>query len=108
MQLSSLDSSFTNDVVFHSLFYAAAVCSTLAEGKRSSSEVTAQMGMTIWSINRLLQGDMGIAGGMLGAVCHLAMGEVSSRALVPNEIRVLIWSAESRRYVGISKIGLSI
>lgn len=108
MQLSSLDSSFTDDVVFQSLFYAAAVCSTLAEGKRNSIEVTAQMGMTIWSINRLLQGDMGIADGMLGAVCHLAMGEVSSRALVPNEIRALIWSAESRRYVGISTIGLSI
>lgn len=108
MQLSSLDSSFTNDVVFRSLFYAAAVCSTLAEGKRNSSEVTAQMDMTIWSINQLLQEGMGTVDGMLGAVCHLAMGEVSSRALVPYEILPLIPSAESRRYVGILTIGLYI
>lgn len=108
LQLSSLDPSFTNDVVFQSLSYAAAVCSTLAEGKRDSSEVTTQMGMTIWSINRLLEGDSGIADGMLGAVCHLAMGEVSSRALVPYEIRPLISSAESRHYVGTSTIGLYI
>lgn len=108
LQLSSLDPSMTTDVVIQSLFYAAAVCSTLAEGKRDSSEVTTQMSMTIWWINRLLQGDVGIPDGMLGAVCHLAMGEVSTQALGPNEIRVLTWSAESRRYVGISTIGLYI
>ena len=80
MQLLSLDSSFTDYAVFQSLSYAAAVCSTLAEGKKNSREITAQMGMTICLVNRLLQEAVGIADGMLGAVCHLAMGEVSSRA----------------------------
>ena len=90
MQLSTLDSSFTDDVMFQSLFYAKAVCWTLAEGKRNSIRITAQMSKTIWLINRLLEGGMGLADGMLGAVCHLAMGEVSTVVLVRNETQPLM------------------
>ena len=85
MQLSALDSSITDDAMFQSLFYAKAVCSTLAEGNRNSIHITAQMSRTIWLINRLLDGGMCLADGMLGAVCNLAMGEVSTMVLVRNE-----------------------
>lgn len=86
MQLSSFDSSFVDNVVIQSLSYAAAVCLTLAKGKRSSSDITAQMNKTIRFINRLLEEERGVADGMLGAVIHLAMGEVSCFALVTNKI----------------------
>ena len=77
-QLWSLDPSFSNErVVYQSLIYAAAVCSTLAEGKRYSSEIAAQMGLTIGLINNLLDGGLWMADGILGAVYHLAVGEVS-------------------------------
>lgn len=85
-QYWSLDPSYDNEgVVYQSLIYAAAVCSTLAEGKRYSSEIAAQMGLTIGLINKLLDGGMWMADGMLGAVCHLAMGEVSKELLLRAE-----------------------
>lgn len=77
-QLWSLDPSFTNEgVIYQSLIYAAAVCSALAEGKKHSSEIAAQRGLTIGLINKLLDGGLWMADGILGAVCHLAVGEVS-------------------------------
>ena len=84
MQLLSFDSSFVDNVVIQSLSYAAAVCSTLAKGKRNSSDITAEMNKTIRFINRLLEEEKGVADGMLGAVIHLAMGEVSYFVLVTN------------------------
>ena len=85
MQLSSFDSSFVDNVVIQSLSYAAAVCSTLAKGKRNRSDITAQMNKTIRFINRRLEGERGVADGVLGAVIHQAMGEVSCFVLVTNE-----------------------
>ena len=108
MQLRTLDSSFTDDVVIQSLSYAAAVCTTLAEGKRYSSDIAAQMSLTIGMINSLLDGEMGLNDGMLGAVSHLAMGEVSGANHERNKTRPLIWNAGDRLYVGTSAIGLSI
>ena len=85
-QLWSLDPSFTNEgVVYQSLIYATAVCSTLAEGKRYSSEIAAQMGLTIGLINKLLDEGWWMADGMLAAVCHLAIGEVSKELLLRAE-----------------------
>ena len=90
MQLRTLDSSFTDDVIIQSLSYAAAVCTTLAEGKRYSSDIAAQMSLTIGMINSLLDGEMGLNDGMLGAVSHLAMGEVSGANHERNKTRPLI------------------
>ena len=90
MQLRTLDSSFTDDVVVQSLSYAAAVCTTLAEGKRYSRDIAAQMSLTIGMINSLLDGEMGLNDGMLGAVSHLAMGEVSGANPERNMTRPLI------------------
>lgn len=86
MQLWKLDPSFTDDAVYQSLMYAAAVCSTLADGRRNSDDVPLQMSMTIGLINKLLNVGM-VGDGMLGAVSHLAMGEVSGVGvfLVRNE-----------------------
>ena len=85
IQLSSFDSSFVDNVIIQSLSYAAAVCSTLAKGMRNSSDITAEMNKTIRFINRLLEEERGVADGMLGAVIHLAMGEVSCFVLVTND-----------------------
>ena len=85
IQLSSFDSSFVDNVIIQSLSYAAAVCSTLAKGKTNSSDITAEMNKTIRFINRLLEEEKGVADGMLGAVIHLAMGEVSCFVLVTND-----------------------
>ena len=85
IQLSSFDSSFVDNVIIQSLSYAAAVCSTLAKGKRNSSDITAEMNKTIRFINMLLEEEGGVADGMLGAVIHLAMGEVSCFVLVTND-----------------------
>ena len=85
IQLSSFDSSFVDNVIIQSLSYAAAVCSTLAKGKRNSSDITAEMNKTIRFINRLLEEEKGVADGMLGAVIHLAMGEVSPFVPVTND-----------------------
>ena len=91
LQLWSLDQSFANEgVVYQSLRYAAAVCSTLAEGKRYSSEIAAQMGLTIVLINKLLDGGLWMADGMLGAVCHLAIGEVSKVTSVTSRAYLLM------------------
>ena len=76
--LSVFDVSMTDDAVFQSIHYAATVCSTLAGGRRESSDIIVQMNLTIGLIYRLLQRGMGLADGMLVAVCHLALGEVSS------------------------------
>ena len=85
-QLWSLDPSFTYEgVVYQSLIYAAAVCSTLAEGKRYSSEIAAQLGLTIGLINKLLDEGWWMADGMLAAVCHLAIAEVSKELLLQAE-----------------------
>ena len=108
MQLWTLDSTFTDDVVIQSMSYTAAVCTTLAEGKRYSSDIAAQMSLTIGMINRLLEGGMGLADGMLGAVTHLAMGEVSGANFLRNKTRPLILEPENRCYVGTSAIGQSI
>ena len=90
-QLWSLDPSFANEgVVYQSLLYAAAVCSTLAEGKRYSSEIAAQMGLTIVLINKLLDGGLWMADGMLGAVCHLAIGEVSKVTSITSRTYLLM------------------
>ena len=90
-QLWSLDPSVTNEgVVYQSLIYAAAVCSTLAEGKRHSSEIAAQMGLTIGLINKLLDRGMWMADGMLAAVCHLAIGEVSKVTSVTSRTYLLM------------------
>ena len=89
MQLLSFDSSFVDNVVIQSLSYAAAVCSTLAKGKRNSSDITVQVNKTIRFVNRLLEGERGVADGMLGAVIHLAMGEVSCFVLVTNNALLL-------------------
>ena len=89
MQLSSFDSSFVDNVVIQSLSYAAAVCSTLAKGKRNSSDITVQVNKTIRFINRLLEEERGVADGMLGAVIHLAMGEVSCFVHVMNDALLL-------------------
>ena len=77
-QLLVLDISMTDDAVFQALLYSSAVCSTLAEGKRDSHDITVQMGLTIELVNRRLDGGMRVADGMLSAVSCLAMGEVSS------------------------------
>ena len=90
-QLWSLDPSFTNEgVVYQSLIYAAAVCSTLAEGKRYSSEIAAQMDLTIGLINKLLDGGLWMADAILGAVCHLAIGEVSKVTPVTSRTYLLM------------------
>ena len=90
-QLWSLDPSFANEgVVYQSLLYAAAVCSTLAEGKRHSSEIAVQMDLTIALINKRLDGGFWMADGMLGAVCHLAIGEVSEMTSVMNRADLLM------------------
>ena len=85
IQLSSFDSSFVDNVIIQSLSYAAAVCSTLAKGKRNSSDITAEMNKTIRFINSLLEEEKGVADGMLGAVIHLAMGEVSCFILITDD-----------------------
>ena len=91
-QLWSLDPSFTIDgLVYQSLIYATAVCSTLAEGKRCSSEISAQMGLTIRLINKLLDGGLGMVDGMLAAVCHLAVGEVSKATSITSRTYVLMY-----------------
>ena len=78
IQLSALDFSMTDEAVFQALLYAAALCSTLAEGRRDSSDVTVQMSRSMRLINQRLRDGMGTADGMLGAVSCLAMGEVST------------------------------
>lgn len=77
-QFLILDISTIDDVVFQAVLYCAAVCSTLAAGKRDSRDVTVQMSLAIVLINKRLAGGMRVADGMLGAVSCLAMGEVSS------------------------------
>ena len=90
-QLWSLDPSFANEgVVYQSLIYAAAVCSALAKGKRHSSEIAAQMGLTIALINKLLDAGFWMADGILGAVCHLAIGEVSEMTFITNRADLLM------------------
>ena len=90
-QLLSLDPSFiNNEVIFQSLMYAAAVCSTLQGEQGHSRDIIAQMNLTIWLINKLLDGGMWMADGVLGAVCHLAMGEVSKLITVPSRTLILI------------------
>lgn len=80
----------TDDAVFQSMFYAAAVCSTLAKGRRDSDDVAGQMSLTIGLINRRLGGGIGTADGMLLAVCHLATGEVCCDIVATNDAWPLI------------------
>lgn len=89
-QLQILDYTIADDAVWQSVLYAAAVTSTLAQGKSESVHVTMQMSLTIRKLNRLLQAGMGWADGMLGAVSNLAVGEVSSVIAASKDIWLLI------------------
>ena len=84
-QLLVLDPSFSGDAVSQSLAFAAAVCSTLAGGRRNSIAITVETSRTIQSINRLLEGGARMADGLLGAVCNLATGEVSRNMFATTE-----------------------
>ena len=91
-QLLVLDPSFIGDAVLQSLAFAAAVCATLAGGRRDDSIVTMEMSRTIGLINRLLEGGRGMADGLLGAVCNLAIGEVSGKIPAATKARSLMWA----------------
>lgn len=82
MSLSALDPSMTDDAVFQSLLYAAAVCSALSGRQKDSDGLAVQTSTTLGLINRLLQRGLGMADGMLAAVSCLAMGDVSSHILL--------------------------
>ena len=97
-QLLVLDSSFSGDAVSQSLAFAAAVCSTLAGGRRNSIAITVEASRTIRSINRLLEGRAGMTDGLLGAVCNLATGEVSRNILATADAWPLM-------YVGALRVG---
>ena len=80
----------TDDAVFQSMFYAAAVCLTLAKGRSDGDDVVGQMSLTIGLVNRRLESGIGTADGMLLAVSHLATGEVSGDVVAANNACPLI------------------